>query len=120
MLTAGAVRARLDIDDDADSRARCRRHPRLPALWMLLNWRLQQRLGRDLLKPGRSRSGRHLPLPFLRRHTFSAIYNGRSKPDKSRNRICIEAAPTLLIYDKNHSVGAGVDGPIMAVIVIWP
>ncbi|ERH20884.1 hypothetical protein HMPREF1549_00977 [Actinomyces johnsonii F0510] len=59
-------------------------------------------------------------MPFLRRYGFSTVYNGGAEPEKSRGRPRggeTQEAPTS---DKDHSVGAGVNGPIMASVVIWP
>jgi len=104
----------------ADSRARRIRHPRLSALWMLLNWRLQLRPDRDLLKSRGSKSGQNSPLPFLRRHGFSAVYNGGGKPEKSRVSAQAGATQEASRSDKDHSVGAGVKALVMTPFVISP
>ncbi|EGF58029.1 conserved domain protein [Actinomyces sp. oral taxon 170 str. F0386] len=72
------------------------------------------------MKSRRSESGQDSPLPFLRQPGFSAAYNGAAKPEKSRGRLRAGATRKTPASDKDHSVGAGVSGPIMTPTVISP
>ena len=89
------------------------RRRRLPALWMLLNWRLQLRPVRDLWASQGSASGQDSPLPFLRRRGFSSAHNGDAMQEKSPGGTRAGAGRDMSVSDKDHSVGAGAKALVM-------